>query len=152
MKLILMLSLLFFSLTLHAKEVLSVLVVYDTNSTSKLIPFNTNAKRLSQANEIVNKLNESFKVSLSNDIQFQLVSQKQLSFKTRANISDMSSLYRGNILNSAQNINLLTLNSIQRLYKADVVIAIIKSNEQIINGVLTCGMAVDIPTPNVHLL
>lgn len=152
MKLILMLSLLFFSLTLHAKEVLSVLVVYDTNSTSKLIPFNTNAKRLSQANEIVNKLNESFKVSLSNDIQFQLVSQKQLSFKTRANISYMSSLYRGNILNSAQNINLLTLNSIQRLYKADVVIAIIKSNEQIINGVLTCGMAVDIPTPNVHLL
>lgn len=74
-----------------------------------------------------------------------------MSFKTRANISDMTSLYRGNILNSAQNINLLTLNSIQRLYKADVVIAIIKSNEQIINGVLTCGMAVDIPTPNVPL-
>lgn len=73
MKLILMLILLFFSLTLHAKEVLSVLVVYDTNSTSKLIPFNTNAKRLSQANEIVNKLNESFKVSLSMIFDFNLL-------------------------------------------------------------------------------
>jgi hypothetical protein len=143
---------LFFVSIVSAKEVLDVLVVYDTNTISSVSLLDSEQERKDYANTVVARMNKSFVDSgLGNVIQFQLKNQVTQAYTgyfngQRENLVHIRERYQPFFNYVKDNRKPMgALYFLQKQYNADVVIGIFKQGPILPNEPELCGIAVNIP-------
>lgn len=141
------------SFTSSAVETLDVLVVFDQNTISSYSKLDTFKEQQNYANELISNMNTTFINSgLGNKVQFTLDGHVLSRFSaynsgSRETLTQISNRYLQYFATNASDKtkSVGTLYGLQKQYKADVVIGVLKGTQENNSESITCGKALLVP-------